>query len=215
MIWVYSLFWWICIEGTSMVKNQIEITSYYIFPQVFVVCSGYNKHVLRSILWVWLLEPLRLDSPLGPLHHLLVLWEVLSLSYRQSEIQLQVSLSPDLGSQLNFLCSTTYKSSLSPQVVLACFSDNSDNVGISHSARGPIISSQIFGAMVPFLHETLRLNPIMTVFPLNLKHHHMIIAFRQSVTWTIGIEAKNLISFKNWKKNGGGVATSDLWSMHF
>ena len=56
-----------------MVKNQIEITSHYIFPQVFVVCSGCNKHVLRSILWVWLLEPLRLDSPLGPSHHLLVL----------------------------------------------------------------------------------------------------------------------------------------------
>lgn len=56
-----------------MVKNQIEITFYYIFPQAFVVCSGYNRHVLRSILWVWLLEPLRLDCPLGPLHHLQVL----------------------------------------------------------------------------------------------------------------------------------------------
>lgn len=196
-----------------MVKNQIKITFYYILPQVFVVCSGCNKHVLRSILWVWLLEPLRLDSPLGPSHHLLVLWEgpqpvlppvwdsapgfLISWSGESAETPL-----------LNYLHKFTFTSGGS-----CLFLVHSDNVGISHSARGPIISGQICGAMVPFLHETLRLNPIITVFPLNLKHHHMIIAFRQSVTWTIGIEAKNLISFKKWKKKWG--RGSYLWFIEY
>lgn len=193
MIWVYSLFWWICTEGTYMVKNQIEITFYYIFPQAFVVCSGYNRHVLRSILWVWLLEPLRLDCPLGPLHHLQVLWE-----------SLQPVLTPIWDSAPGFLFSWSGESAEPPLLTYlykftftlggSClFLIHSDNVGISHFARGPIISSQIFWAIVPFLHATLRLNPIMTVFPFNLRHHHLIIAFRQSVTWTTGIEAKNLM----------------------
>lgn len=199
-----------------MVKNQIEITFHYIFPQVFVVCSGYKKHVLGSISWVWLLEPLRLDCPLGPSHHLHVLWE-----------SLQPVLTPIWDSAPGFLISWSGESAEPPLLTRlrkftftlggSClFLIHSDNAGISHFARGPIISSQIFGAIVPFPHVTLRLNPIMTVFPFNLRHHYMVIAFRQSVTWTTGIEAKNLM--RSASKNGRrmeGVATSDLWRTHF
>lgn len=82
---------------------------------------------------------------------------------------------------------------------------HSDNAGISHFARGPIISSQIFGAIVPFRMWLSGWIPSWLSSLLILGIITWSLAFRQSVTWTTGIEAKNLMrsASKKWKKNGG------------